>query len=181
MRGVQVTDAVVHAHVERSHLDNRIVVVANSTLKSLRSSHIIVLVLLCKVEILVDGSDDQIENGNNISGVVLQLSIQAVVKLEHMITVNVQDVLLSLVNLSESLDVEGFTAVVIIRLNLDEGCKEVPQLLLYLTRVDVRAIQHLCRARWLIHVVHTLHPCGGAWCGRLQIIKINEYFFLQAD
>ena len=57
-----------------------------------------------------------------------------------MIAINIQNVLLSLMDFSESLNIEGFAAVVIIRLDLDECCQEVPQLLLNLTRVNVSAI-----------------------------------------
>ena len=57
-----------------------------------------------------------------------------------MIAINIQNVLLSLMDFSESLNIERFAAVVIIRLDLDECCQEVPQLLLNLARVDVSAI-----------------------------------------
>lgn len=57
-----------------------------------------------------------------------------------MIAINIQNVLLSLMDFSESLNIEGFAAVVIIGLDLDECCQEVPQLLLNLARVDVCAI-----------------------------------------
>ena len=57
-----------------------------------------------------------------------------------MIAIYIQNVLLSLMDFSESLNIKGFTAVVLIRLDLDECCQEVPQLLLNLTRVDVCAI-----------------------------------------
>jgi hypothetical protein len=57
-----------------------------------------------------------------------------------MIAIYIQNVLLGLMDLSESLNIEGFTAVVIIRLDLDESSQEVPQLLLNLTRVDVSAV-----------------------------------------
>ncbi len=57
-----------------------------------------------------------------------------------MIAIYIQNVLLGLMDLSESLNIEGFTAVVIIRLDLDESSQEVPQLLLNLTRVDVCAV-----------------------------------------
>jgi hypothetical protein len=57
-----------------------------------------------------------------------------------MIAIYIQNVLLGLMDLSESLNIERFTAVVIIRLDLDESCQEVPQLLLNLTRVDIGAV-----------------------------------------
>jgi hypothetical protein len=57
-----------------------------------------------------------------------------------MIAIYIQNVLLGLMDLSESLNIERFTAVVIIRLDLDESSQEVPQLLLNLTRVDVSAV-----------------------------------------
>ena len=57
-----------------------------------------------------------------------------------MIAIYIQNVLLGLMDLSESLNIERFTAVVIIRLDLDESSQEVPQLLLNLTRVDIGAV-----------------------------------------
>ena len=57
-----------------------------------------------------------------------------------MIAVNIQNVLLGLMDFSKSLNIERFAAVVIIGLDLDESCQEVPQLLLNLTRVDICAI-----------------------------------------
>ena len=84
-----------------------------------------------------------------------------------MIAIYIQNVLLSLMDFSESLNIEGFPAVVLIRLDLDESCQEVPQLLLNFTGVDVCAVKDLSGARWLIHVVHPLHPCGRPRCNRL--------------
>lgn len=75
-----------------------------------------------------------------------------------MVAVHVQDVLLSLMYLSEPLNVEGLPAVVLIRLDAHKGREEVAQFLLHLARVDVRSVEHLSVARRLIQVVHPLHP-----------------------
>lgn len=86
-----------------------------------------------QVEILVDRGDYEIEDRNNVSRVVFQLPVKAVVKLEHMIAVHVKNVLLCLMNFSKPINIEGFLGIVIIGLDLDEGGKEVPQLLLHFT------------------------------------------------
>ena len=133
MRGVQVSDSVVHTHVKRSHLNNRVVHISLATIEGFRASHIIVLVLLSQVEIFVKCGDYEIENWNNICGVVFELSVETVVKLEHVIAIYIQDILLGLVDFSQAFDVQGLTAVILLRLYLHEGGKEVPQLLLHLT------------------------------------------------
>lgn len=95
----------MHAHIERSNLDNWVIHISSSV-HLLRTSHIIVLILSCNVKVFVKCSDDKIENWNDICGVIFELSIERVVKLINMITIDIKDVLFSFMNFSKPLDIE---------------------------------------------------------------------------
>ena len=87
---------------------------------------------------------DQIKDWNNIGWVILQLSVKCWVELEKMITIDSQDVLFSLANFLEGLDVMWSLIELVIAVHIDvivscwsEGSQELLQARLEVAGVDV--------------------------------------------
>ncbi len=77
MRRVQVSDAMVLAEAEGTDLDDRLHTCWICSWHNLGASltHI-TLSGIAEVELLVDTSDNQIKDGNDVSGVVFELLVQ---------------------------------------------------------------------------------------------------------
>lgn len=103
VRWVKLTDLVNLSQVERSYLDDLLVLVC---FWHVRVLSIVVFVLIVVNDVfLVNLHGNQIKNWNDVCWVILKLSIQRSVELENVITVNIQSVLFSLGNLFEEGDV----------------------------------------------------------------------------
>jgi len=108
------------------------------------ASHVVVEVLLENLE------SDQIKDWNNIGWVILQLSVKSCIELEKMITIDGEDVLLSLANFLKGLDVMWGLVELIISVHVDivvgssgECSQELLQALLEVVGVDVGSPQNL--------------------------------------
>ena len=90
MAWAQLADAEDLAKVVRSNLDDLVV-------EFVVSHELIGIVLsltadVVHIELLVDLGHHEIENGNDVRGVVLNLAVKHLIVLEDMIAVNVEDV-----------------------------------------------------------------------------------------
>lgn len=84
------------------------------------------------VQVSVEMSDYQIKDGDYVSRVVLQLTVQTFIKLEQVIAVHVKSEDLCFMDLLESLNVEWLLLKVIVLLShLNEGHQEVFELRLH--------------------------------------------------
>lgn len=88
----------------------------------------------------------QIENGNDIGGVVLQLSVKRSVELENVVAIDVKGVLLGLSNNFEEADVVGVLIKICILLHIEvilfiiyngKSCEELFEFGLEIIGVDV--------------------------------------------
>lgn len=103
----KLTNAEDLAEVVRSHLDDMIVAV-------LVVVHVEVVVLVVgttpnvvHVELFVDLRHDEIEDGNDVGGVVLNLPVQHLIELENMVAINVEHSRVQFPHLLQSHDVVG--------------------------------------------------------------------------
>lgn len=173
----QLPDAVHSSKVMGTHLDNVIIT-------ELVIVHVVVSILLVlpanvvHVELLVDLGDHQIEDRDDVSGVVFDLPIEHLVELEYVVAVNIEHICVHLTDFFETLDVVwGFLVllvVIIIAVILDllKVVNEVFEFHLDIVSVDVCAPQNLCvRAHFVstleLAVIH--HSCRGG----LVICKLN--------
>ena len=163
MRRVQVADAVALAEAEGTNLDDRLHTCGVCSWDNLGATltHI-ALPGFAKVELLVDTSDHQIKNGNDVSGIVFELLVQLKLIGEQVLAVDVKDVLLSVVDLSEFLHIVGLLVEVLGVLWAHEISEEMTKPVLHIRRVDVRAIEDLGVGRWLVEVSEPLHCSRGA-------------------
>jgi hypothetical protein len=135
---------MVSAHVERAHLDDGLHTWGVSTWHRLRSTltHI-ALSGITEVEFLVDTGHNQIENGNDISGVVFELSVESLVMIKDVLAVNIENVLLSVVYLSKLLDIKWLFSVILSILRTHISSEEIAETVLNIRGVDIRTIQDL--------------------------------------
>ena len=159
MRWSQLSDPVNLAEVVRSDLDNVI------TAKLVIVHRIVILLVILPadivhVKLLVNLSDNQIENGNDISRIVLDLPVQQLIELEQVITVDIENVAVKLTDFLQLLDIVGCLCVlliifiIIVVVDLLEVVDEVFEFHLDFVRVDVGAPEHL---RVRAHILSTLH------------------------
>ncbi len=80
MRWLKISHSVSGSQIERSNLDDRIInlfILIHWTISKLL------------LGFLEQASDNKIEDGNDISGIVFQLAIKTLIVLEYMITVDI--------------------------------------------------------------------------------------------
>lgn len=85
------------------------------------------------IKFLVEGSHDEIENWNDVSRVVFNLPVESIIELKNVVAVDIEDVLLGLMDLSQPLNVEGLLPVVLVIVQANESGEEVVQFLLNLS------------------------------------------------
>ena len=173
----ELADAIHFAKVVRAHLDD--LVVAKLVIVHIVVSIVLVLPTdVVHVELLEHLRDHQIEDRDDIRRVVLNLPVQHLIELEHMVTVDLQDVAIELAHLLELLDVVGrflillIVLIIVVVLDLLKVVDEVFEFHLDLGSVDICAPKHHCvRAHfcgahaslqevltWMTLIVH--HACG---------------------
>ena len=77
------------------------------------------------IKFLVEGSHDEIEDGNNVSRVVFNLPVESIIELKNVVAVDIEDVLLGLMDLSQPLNVERLLPIVLVVVQADESGEEV--------------------------------------------------------
>ena len=156
----KLTDPIDFAQIMRTHLNNLVI-------SELIIVHVEISVLvvwpacaadIVHVELFEDLGDDEIENGNDVRRVVLDLTIKHLIKLEHMVTVDLEDITVELADFLEFLDVVwGFLILlivifIIIILDLLKVVDEVFEFHLDLRGIDIRTPEH--------HSVRAHFPAG---------------------
>ena len=93
-----------------------------------------------------------------------------------MLAVDVKDVLLSVVDLSELLHIVWLLVEVLGVLGAHEISEEITKPVLHIGRVDVCAIENLSVGRWLVEVSEPLHCRRGAGVVRrlIEDVRIVE-------
>lgn len=87
-----------------------------------------------EIGLFVESSDHQIENGNDVCGVALELSVESLIELVDVIAINIQNIILSVVDLLEKGHiVRFFGEVFFIISHINESRQELSQLLLHLS------------------------------------------------
>ena len=163
MRWVQVSDAMVLAEAEGTDLDDRLHTCGICSWHNLGATlTYISLSGVAEVELLIDTSDHQIKDGNDVGRVVFELLVQLKLIREQVLAVDVKDVLLCFVDLSEFLHIEGLLFEVFGVLGAHEISEEITKPILHIGRVDICAIENLGVGRWLVEVPETLHCRRGA-------------------
>ncbi len=105
---------MVSSHVEGADLDDWLHASRVSTWDRLRATMThISLSSIAQVELLVHTSDDQIEYGNDISRVVFELPVQTLIMIIQVLAVDIENVLLGVVNLSQFLHVQWLLAEIL--------------------------------------------------------------------
>ena len=175
----KLADTVNSAKVVRADLDDLIVAV-------LIVVHVVVCVVISSlaaanvvhVQLFVDLGDHQIEDGDNVGRVVLNLAVERLIELEDVIAIDVKNVAIEFAHLAQLLDVVGralvllVVIVIVVVLDLLKVVDEVFDFHLDLVCVDVCAPQHLCMGTHLICtcklvlVEHTSR--GGLIVGQLK-------------
>jgi len=134
--------------------------------------HVSILVVLTAdvvhVKFFVDLRDHQIEDWDNVGGVVLNLPVKHLIELEHMVTVDVKDISIKFAHISQFLNVVGgvfellVIVVFVIILDLLKVVDEVFEFHLDLICVDVGSPEDLRVRAGLIgacHLVGVEHTC----------------------
>lgn len=108
------------------------------------------------VELLIDLGDHQIENGDNVGRVVLNLPVEHLVELEHMIAVYVKDISIKFAYFLQLLDVVGSLLellvifIVVIVLDLFKVVDKVFEFHLNIASVDIGAPENLSMGAHLV-------------------------------
>lgn len=136
--------------------------------------HVSILVVLASdvvhVKFFVDLRDHQIEDWDDVRGVVLDLPVKHLIELEHMVAVDVEDVSIKLAHISQFLNVVRsllellIILVIVIILDLLKVVDEVFEFHLDLICVDVGAPEDLRVRAGLIgacQLVGMEDTCGG--------------------
>jgi len=140
---VKFTDLEDLSHIEGSNLNNLVVLLHIILSHAVKA---ITLVAHLFDILVVDLGSYQIENWNDISGIVFQLFIQLLVKSVHMVAIYVQCVVLGVIDFSKLLDVEWnrvwhFTISVHINIFVisgnEKGCEEFSELGLNVGGIDI--------------------------------------------
>jgi hypothetical protein len=154
---------VVLAEAEGTNLDDRLHTCGVCAWHNLGATltHI-TLAGVAEVKFLVDTSDYQIKDGNDVCGVIFELLVQLKLIGEQVLAVDVKDVLLGVVDLSEFLHIVGLLVEVFGVLWAHEISEEITKPILHIRRVDVRAIEDLGVGRRLVEVSDSLHCSRGA-------------------
>jgi hypothetical protein len=174
VRRVQVSDAVVLAEAKGTDLDDRLHTCRICSWHNLGATlTYITLPGVAEVELLVDTSDNQIKDGNDVSGVVFELLVQLKLIGEQVLAVDVKDVLLSVVNLSEFLHIIWLLFEILGILGAHEVSEEITKPVLHLRRVDICAIENLGVGRWLVEVSKPLHSRRGPRVDRRLIENVR--------
>lgn len=140
----------MNSQVIRSNLDNRII------------HSIFIALVIGNVSVLVESSNYKIENWNDICRIVFELSVKTLIELINMLTVNIQNILLSFIDHPKLFDIiRHLIELIIILIHNDESSKEVSQLLLYFIWVNVSSIENLS-STWRFNV-HS-HHSSSWWC-----------------
>jgi len=146
--GAELANAEDLAKVMRADLNDLVVA-------ELIIVHVVVSVLVIlpanvvHVELLEDLCDNQIENGNDIGGVILYLPVKHLIELEDMVAIDVKHVAIQLSHFLELLDVVRrllellIILIVIIILDLLKVVDKVFEFHLDVACVDVSAPKHL--------------------------------------
>lgn len=143
----KLSDSVDFAKVVRTHLDDLIIT-------ELVIVHIVVSILVIlsanvvHVQFFEDLRDDQIENGDDVCWVVLNLLIEHLIKLEDVVTINFKHVAIELSDFLELLDVVGSFLIllvvltVIVILDLLKVVDEILELHLDFRGIDISTPKH---------------------------------------
>lgn len=143
----KLTDAEDFSEVVRANLDDLIVA-------ELIVVHVVVSVValsanVVHVELFKNLCHNKIENGDDIGGVVLDLSVKHLIELEDMVAVDIEHVAIQLTHFLQLLDVVGsflillIVLIIVIILDLLKVVDEVFEFHLDIACVNVRAPKHL--------------------------------------
>jgi len=113
--------------------------------------------------------DNQVEDWDQVSWVLDNLPVKALVKLEHVIAVNVKNLFFEFAHFLQFFDVKGSTSVllvIVVVLDFNESVDEVLKAGGNVARVDVCAPDHLGVGA---HFLTTLHLVGKD-CGRHRVL-----------
>jgi len=143
----KLSDSVDFAKVVRAHLDDLVIT-------ELIVVHVVVSILVVlstdvvHVQLFEDLRDDQIENGDNVGWVILDLPVKHLIKLEHMVTINFEHVAVELSDFLELLDIVGsllillIILIIIVVLDLLKVVDEILELHLDLRGIDISSPKH---------------------------------------
>lgn len=153
----KLADTVNSAKVVGADLDDLIVavlivvhVVVRVMIGSLATANVV------HVQLFVDLGDHQIEDGDNVGWVVLNLAVKSLIKLEYVVAIDVKDVAIELAYLAQLLDVVWCTLILLIIIviivvpDLLKVVDEVFDFHLDLVSVDICAPQNLGMGTHLI-------------------------------
>ena len=144
----KLADSVDFTEVVRSYLDQVVIL-------HLVIVHVVVGVLfilpanVVHIELFVNLCDDQIKDRDDIGRIVLNLLVKVLIKLEDVITVDIQHIAVKLSHFLQLLDVVGCSLIllviiiVIVVLNLLKVVDKVLELHLNIACVDISAPKHL--------------------------------------
>ena len=90
-----------------------------------------------------------------------------------MLAVDVKDILLSVMDLSEFLHIVGLLFEILGILGAHEVSEEITKPVLHFRRVDIRAIENLGVGRWLVEVSEPLHCRRGPRVDRRLIENVR--------
>lgn len=144
MSWIHFSDLVNLSHVEWPHLNDLVVFIFVVLIV-----HALVIVNVVQSKFPVHLTDHQVENGNDVSWIVLQLSVQTLVELVNMVAVHIEDIFFDLLNLLQLVDIVGgfkvviILVVILITLVFHESVDKVFEFALHFIRVDICAPQHL--------------------------------------
>jgi len=119
---------MLFSHVEGPHLNNgSMVFLASCSIYVFRaiSIHVPWSIVSILIKFLVEGSHDEIEDRNDVSRVVFNLPVESIIELKNVVAVDIEDVLLGLMDLSQPLNVERLLPIVLVVVQADESGEEV--------------------------------------------------------
>ena len=155
MRWAKFTNSIDLAKVVRSNL-NDVLATKLIVIHIVVSFLVILTANIVHIELLVDLSHHQIEDWDNISGVILNLSVKHLVKLKDVVAVDVEDVAIKVTHFLQLLDVVWsplellVIIIIVIILYLLKVVNEVFEFHLNITSVNISSPEDLCVRAHLI-------------------------------